>query len=681
MKKRLFLGLLTLLMALAFCLAFTACDTDGSAPLSETYSYFNDNTMYRLTVTQKAPNAAAKAAFAPASGDTYILLITTGTGTQTSSGTVYSFSGGTLTLKPGQTSVTFTVQISGGAITKVSGNITLVTGDIVPGPDTNTGSNNNNNSDDNTPVNIAVTGVTLKLNTSLLVGDTETLYAAVEPANAMNKNVTWNSSNAAIATVSTGGVVTAVSPGTATITVMTESGDYTAYCTVTVSSTAVSVASVSLNKTSASLTVGGAEILYTTITPINATNQNLTWSSGNTGVATVSAGGVVTAVAQGTATITVMTVDGAKTASCTVTVTNPQSDVIGVSISPSPAYGTKGQTRLFSAQVFGRTSIPAQTVTWSVTGGGTGTGIDASGLLTVAAGETAASVTVRATSTVDTTKSGTATVTIIETTIVMGTGNGTKTDPLLMTGIGQLSSASLAAIHFEINYLGKYVNLDLSAMTMPGTDFDMNGLMDAGASKMIVSLTLPNAALGVPNSNSITYTIALSSLTSITALNVKTIGDSVFSGMKNLTSVNFPAATSIGNNAFYECFYLTSVSFPAATSIGASAFGNCRGLISIDVPAVTSIGELAFNTCDKNLTTVDLPASVNSIGVFAFSGCSNLVTFICRAIEPPNLGTNPYSPTFGGTHASFTIKVPAASVAAYQAAPGWKDYVGKIVAQ
>ena len=83
---------------------------------------------------------------------------------------------------------------------------------------------------------VPVTGVTLnKTSTSLYVGNTETLTATVAPDNATNKAVTWTSSDSAVATVDQNGVVTAVDRGTATITVTTEDGNYTATCTVTVS--------------------------------------------------------------------------------------------------------------------------------------------------------------------------------------------------------------------------------------------------------------------------------------------------------------------------------------------------------------------------------------------------------------------------------------------------------------
>ncbi|WP_270810237.1 leucine-rich repeat domain-containing protein [Hungatella effluvii] len=108
----------------------------------------------------------------------------------------------------------------------------------------------------------------------------------------------------------------------------------------------------------------------------------------------------------------------------------PAPTVTSVEITPKTASVQKGMTQQFGAAVTG-TDSPAQTVTWTVTGGKAGTSISTSGLLTVASDETAATLTVTATSTVDTTKSGTATVTVTSTpvtkyilTVTNGTGGG-----------------------------------------------------------------------------------------------------------------------------------------------------------------------------------------------------------------------------------------------------------------
>lgn len=94
------------------------------------------------------------------------------------------------------------------------------------------------------------------------------------------------------------------------------------------------VTGVSLNKNTTTIKVGGTETLTATVEPANATNKAVTWSSDNISVATVDANGLVTAVAEGSATITVTTEDGNKTATCTVIVTNNGS---GPVVPPQPS--------------------------------------------------------------------------------------------------------------------------------------------------------------------------------------------------------------------------------------------------------------------------------------------------------------------------------------------------------
>ncbi len=169
--------------------------------------------------------------------------------------------------------------------------------------------------------NVPVTGVTLsQTELSLTEGNTAQLTATVKPDDATNKNVTWSSDDTSVATVDATGKVTAVSAGTATITVTTVDQSKTATCEVTVTAAPVPVSGVSLNKDSTSLTVGDTETLTATVKPEDATNKAVTWTSSNSTVATVDQNGVVTAVAPGTATITVTTQDGNHTDTCTVTV-------------------------------------------------------------------------------------------------------------------------------------------------------------------------------------------------------------------------------------------------------------------------------------------------------------------------------------------------------------------------
>jgi uncharacterized protein YjdB len=309
-----------------------------------------------------------------------------------------------------------------------------------------------------TSSSVSVSSVSLSpTSTSLTVGGTQQLTAAIAPTNATNQVVSWSSSNTSVATVSSAGLVTAIAAGSATLTVTTQDGAKTATCYVTVNSGGgtskltgtvigtpfdgyspisnafdgntttysenvttgawagldlgsakqitsikfyprtswtgrmtngkfqgsnvsdfssgvvdfyiiasqpsegwnqvtitntssfryvryltptngylnvaeiefysgstenVAVTGVTVNPTSTSITVGSTQQLTATIVPSNATNQTVSWSSSNTSVATINSTGLVTAVAAGSAIITVNTQDGGKTATCALTITS-----------------------------------------------------------------------------------------------------------------------------------------------------------------------------------------------------------------------------------------------------------------------------------------------------------------------------------------------------------------------
>jgi uncharacterized protein YjdB len=182
---------------------------------------------------------------------------------------------------------------------------------------------------------VAVTGVTVSP-TTLIVGinATASLLATVLPTDASNKNVTWSSSNTAITSVNSTGVVTGIAAGTATITVTTVEGGFKATCAVTVAN--IAVTGVTLSPTSGSILKGATLQLTPTISPANATNKNVAWSTSNSSIATVSSSGLVTGVAAGSATITVTTQDGGYTATCSITVND----------APSCSFGTPMTTSL-----------------------------------------------------------------------------------------------------------------------------------------------------------------------------------------------------------------------------------------------------------------------------------------------------------------------------------------------
>ena len=163
---------------------------------------------------------------------------------------------------------------------------------------------------------------------SMSIGDIFRIGASISPGDS-NPGIIWKSSNLHVAIVDENGNVMALHSGTTVITAMSEWNPFIEVsCEVTVVVSPVAdilVSGVSIDKTSASLESGKTLQLIASVEPGNATNASATWSSSNTSVATVSSNGIVTAVSAGTATITVTTVDGNRTAMCTVTVTSPSS--------------------------------------------------------------------------------------------------------------------------------------------------------------------------------------------------------------------------------------------------------------------------------------------------------------------------------------------------------------------
>ena len=124
----------------------------------------------------------------------------------------------------------------------------------------------------------------------------------------------------------------------------------------------VPVTGVSLDESSITLDVGGNQTLTATVTPEDATNKKVRWSSDNEAVATVSEDGVVTAVAGGTAVITVTTLDGLFTASCTVTVNAPDA-------APSITTDTLPDGKVGEAYSHTLTATGTAPITWSIDGG------------------------------------------------------------------------------------------------------------------------------------------------------------------------------------------------------------------------------------------------------------------------------------------------------------------------
>ena len=191
------------------------------------------------------------------------------------------------------------------------------------------------------------------------IGETLSLKATVSPSNASYDGMTWTSTNPKVASVSASGLVTALSEGNTTITVVV-SGK-TASCSVTVRKGYVAVSSISLNKTTLEMVEGDTESLTATVSPDDATDKTVTWTSSNESVAKVK-DGAITAVKEGETTISAKA--GEKTASCKVIVSKKVIPVASIELSKTELTIVEGDSGTLTATV-SPDDATDQTVVWS----------------------------------------------------------------------------------------------------------------------------------------------------------------------------------------------------------------------------------------------------------------------------------------------------------------------------
>ncbi|MDE3741492.1 Ig-like domain-containing protein [Maribacter polysaccharolyticus] len=214
---------------------------------------------------------------------------------------------------------------------------------------------------------VNVTGVEVTPNSaSVSLGETAQLNAAVAPNNATNQNLTWSSDDPAIASVDQNGLVTALDIGTVTITATTADGNFTDTATITINEEGnpVPVQGIRLDPSESTLMVGETVMLVAEVLPSDATDTSVEWSSNDTGVASVDGSGMVTAMGEGTAIITVTTVDGGFTDTAEITVEVPVVNVTGVEVTPNSASVSLGETAQLNAAV-APNNATNQNLTWS----------------------------------------------------------------------------------------------------------------------------------------------------------------------------------------------------------------------------------------------------------------------------------------------------------------------------
>ena len=311
-------------------------------------------------------------------------------------------------------------------------------------------------------INVQVSSVALdSTSVTLTEGESVTLTATVTPHYAYNRKVVWNTSAPAVATVDAKGKVVALTPGTAVITA--KAGNKTATCTVTVEKKVIPVSVITLSHTSATLVEGESLTLSATVTPADATDKTVTWSSSNTAVATVDAKGLVKAIAPGTAVITAKA--GDKSATCTLTVEKKVIPVSGISLNHTSATLVEGESLTLTATV-APADATDKTVTWSSSDETVAT-VDASGLVKAIAPGTAV-ITAKAGD-----KSATCTLTVEKKVIPVSGITLSYTSATLVEG----ESLTLSATVTPADATDKTVTWSSSDETV--ATVDANGLLKA----------------------------------------------------------------------------------------------------------------------------------------------------------------------------------------------------------
>ncbi len=193
---------------------------------------------------------------------------------------------------------------------------------------------------------ISLQGISVQSSVQLKTNGTVQLNVSYNPSDATDKDVTFSTSNANIATVSNTGLVRAKNPGTATITVTSKDGGHIATSKITVIANStpnnpvttkpvtttspqttqssnvsnIRLKSIYLNTTTLALNVNEEEVLSVIYNPNNATDKSVVWKSSDPNVATVSDNGRLKAVSVGTTVISAISNDGHYEAKCTLTV-------------------------------------------------------------------------------------------------------------------------------------------------------------------------------------------------------------------------------------------------------------------------------------------------------------------------------------------------------------------------
>lgn len=469
-----------------------------------------------------------------------------------------------------------------------------------------------------------VKSITIPSSLTLNIGETYT-YTPIIYEDGAKTTLTWHSSNTSVATIDSDGNLQAINWGNTTITCAAANG-VTATCNVTVNPNLVS--GITLNYSEYNIEANDKFTLKASVSPTDASNKEVEWSSSNTGIAHITSKGVVTGVSEGSCEITAVAKDGSGvTATCVVTVYKSTS-AFNFTLNTS----TKEATLISGAEQYsGNIEVPSQVVRSNVI----------------------------------------YTVTAIGDNCFSGCTGLTKTTiPNTVKSIGQKAFADCSALA-NINIPNKVTTIGnrafencnaLKSIVIPNNNCSIGERAFYGCSGL-TTFTLPSGLTTIPNR---CFQGCTNLKSVVLGNNVSTIEYRAFQGCSSLSSINLPTSLSlVGYRSFQDCTSLRSVSLPGVTRLCDAAYDN---------------DSYAFAGC-TSLERISIP-NVEFVGTAAFMGCKALNIIEMKTAIPPTV-KNPFpdiwhsQTTSNGTGINADackLHIPMRSIREYRNAEGWKEF-------
>lgn len=524
---------------------------------------------------------------------------------------------------------------------------------------------------------------------SLYVG--ETLQLKAQPP--FSEGVTWNSSNTAIATVSSSGLVTAKKAGTTTITAASTS-DPSAIATCK-----VTVKSVQLTMSVSNKVLSAGETVQLSVSS-NQSNPSVTWNSSDNSVATVSSSGKVTAVKVGSALITAkLTTDSNVTATCLIEVQDGNVMYVGGIYYNKTGTNTAEVTNRIAGadcpeaprtEYSGTINVPASITysgkTYNVTAIGKRAFYYMPDLQSVVIPKSVKIINEKAfekcekLARVIFMESASSALELIDKrafygcTRLDGFAMPNKVHTVENEGFRYCTSLSDLALSTSLNMINEYAFANCTALptlTLPNSIASVQNYGFAYDTDL-KTIELPANMQGV-GAYCFTDCTALTTVKFNTAISTMTVGSNAFKGCSKLSRVEINRVDSWVQTNFYD-------QYANPTSIAHHLYKNGKELTSVVIPSGTMyINNNVFSGC-SSIKDVTIPATVQYINDNIFLNCTSMSKVICNAMTvPPFIGTD--DPTkMNAVFNKASLYVPAASVSKYKGDSWWKRfrYIGSL---